>query len=86
MTADAARLDGAELELWLEEPQAGTASGFLSLREVALPADAALYLRGPLPFMKKILAKPSTAASRRPGSTTKFPVRTAGRHSDATLK
>jgi len=54
MSADVARLDGAELELWLEEPQAGTKAGFMSLREVELPADASLYLCGPLPFMKKI--------------------------------
>jgi nitric oxide dioxygenase len=26
----------------------------MSLREVELPADASLYLCGPLPFMKKI--------------------------------
>ena len=30
MSADVARLDGAELELWLEEPQAGTKAGFKS--------------------------------------------------------
>jgi nitric oxide dioxygenase len=54
MTADVERLDGADLEVWLEEPLAGTKAGFMSLREVDLPADASLYLCGPLPFMKKI--------------------------------
>jgi nitric oxide dioxygenase len=58
MTADAASID-AELQLWLESPQPGntapgTNEGFMSLREVDLPADASLYLCGPLPFMKKI--------------------------------
>ncbi|MCW3768095.1 globin domain-containing protein [Paenarthrobacter ureafaciens] len=53
MTADAARID-ADLQLWLETPQPGAKEGFMSLREVDLPADASLYLCGPLPFMKKI--------------------------------
>ncbi|MFJ6537116.1 globin domain-containing protein [Paenarthrobacter sp. NPDC091711] len=53
MTADAAKID-AELQLWLESPQQGSKEGFMSLREVDLPADASLYLCGPLPFMKKI--------------------------------
>ncbi|UZX01908.1 hemin transporter [Arthrobacter sp. CDRTa11] len=54
MTDDVDRLDGAELKLWLEEPAAGSYEGFMSLREVDLPADASLYLCGPLPFMKSI--------------------------------
>jgi nitric oxide dioxygenase len=54
MTEDVARLAGADLQLWLEEPQSGSRAGFMSLREVDLPADAALYLCGPLPFMMKI--------------------------------
>ena len=54
MTADVERIDDAELQLWLEAPQPGTKEGFMSLREVDLPADASLYLCGPLPFMKKI--------------------------------
>jgi nitric oxide dioxygenase len=54
MTDDVERLDAAELQLWLEEPQAGAKAGFMSLREVDLPADASLYLCGPLPFMKHI--------------------------------
>ncbi|WP_461173954.1 globin domain-containing protein [Arthrobacter sp. Z1-9] len=54
MTADVERLDGAELRLWLEQPAAGAEAGFMSLREVDLPADASLYLCGPLPFMKTI--------------------------------
>ncbi|MCT9871610.1 globin domain-containing protein [Paenarthrobacter aurescens] len=53
MTADAAKIN-AQLQLWLETPQPGTNGGFMSLREVDLPADASLYLCGPLPFMKKI--------------------------------
>jgi len=53
MTADAAAID-AGLEVWLEAPQPGAKEGFMSLREVNLPADASLYLCGPLPFMKKI--------------------------------
>ncbi|WP_115789558.1 globin domain-containing protein [Arthrobacter silvisoli] len=53
MTADAAKID-ADLLLWLETPQPGAKEGFMSLREVDLPADASLYLCGPLPFMKKI--------------------------------
>ncbi|MBP2267382.1 nitric oxide dioxygenase [Pseudarthrobacter sp. PvP004] len=53
MTADAAKID-AELQLWLESPQQGSKEGFMSLREVDMPADASLYLCGPLPFMKKI--------------------------------
>ncbi|WP_461189128.1 globin domain-containing protein [Arthrobacter sp. Z4-13] len=54
MTADVERLQGAELKLWLEQPEAGAHEGFMSLREVDLPADASLYLCGPLPFMKNI--------------------------------
>lgn len=53
MTADAARID-AELQLWLESPRPGAKDGFMSLREMDMPADASLYLCGPLPFMKKI--------------------------------
>jgi nitric oxide dioxygenase len=54
MTDDVQRLDSAELQLWLEKPEAGAREGFMSLREVDLPADASLYLCGPLPFMKII--------------------------------
>lgn len=53
MTADAARID-ADLQLWLESPHPGTNHGFMSLRELDMPADASLYLCGPLPFMKTI--------------------------------
>lgn len=53
MTADAARI-GADLQLWLESPDPGSKEGFMSLREVDVPADSSLYLCGPLPFMKKI--------------------------------
>jgi len=54
MTDDVHRLEGAELKLWLEEPRDGSYEGFMSLREVDLPANASLYLCGPLPFMKSI--------------------------------
>ncbi|NHW49164.1 hemin transporter [Paenarthrobacter sp. MSM-2-10-13] len=53
MKADAATIN-ADLKLWLETPHASAAQGFMSLREVDMPADASLYLCGPLPFMKKI--------------------------------
>ncbi|WP_240721410.1 hypothetical protein [Pseudarthrobacter sp. NamE5] len=53
VTDDVKRLEGAELQLWLEQPVAGARAGFVSLREVDLPADAALYLCGPLPFIMK---------------------------------
>jgi nitric oxide dioxygenase len=54
MTDDVERLASADLEVWLEQPESGTREGFMSLREVDLPADASLYLCGPLPFMKHI--------------------------------
>ncbi|HET7139711.1 MAG TPA: globin domain-containing protein [Arthrobacter sp.] len=54
MTDDVERLAGADLQLWLEQPEPGTNKGFMSLREVDLPANASLYLCGPLPFMKHI--------------------------------
>jgi nitric oxide dioxygenase len=54
MTDDVERIDDAELQLWLEQPHPGARPGFMSLRDVDLPADASLYLCGPLPFMKKI--------------------------------
>lgn len=54
MTDDVESLEGAELQLWLEQPEAGAREGFMSLREVDLPANASLYLCGPLPFMKNI--------------------------------
>ncbi|HKU36064.1 MAG TPA: globin domain-containing protein [Paenarthrobacter sp.] len=53
MTADAAKIN-AGMQLWLETPQPCANQGFMSLREIDLPADASLYLCGPLPFMKKI--------------------------------
>jgi nitric oxide dioxygenase len=37
MTADVERLDGADLEVWLEEPLASTKAGFMSLREWSSP-------------------------------------------------
>ncbi len=54
MTDDVERLAGADLQLWLEQPGVGAKVGFMSLREVDLPANASLYLCGPLPFMKSI--------------------------------
>ncbi|MCG2622867.1 globin domain-containing protein [Arthrobacter sp. I2-34] len=54
MTADIDRLDGAGLQLWLEEPAEGHNSGFMSLQDVDLPANASVYVCGPLPFMKSI--------------------------------
>ncbi|WP_026556828.1 globin domain-containing protein [Arthrobacter sp. 35W] len=62
MSADIAALDGAILRLWLEEPaqdplpQAaeGLHHGFMSLQGMELPADATVYVCGPLPFMKAI--------------------------------
>jgi len=54
MTADIDRLDGADLKLWLEEPAEGFNSGFMSLQDVDLPANASVYVCGPLPFMKSI--------------------------------
>jgi nitric oxide dioxygenase len=54
MTDDVERLEGADLQLWLEQPEAGAKAGLMSLREVDLPANASLNLCGPLPFMKNI--------------------------------
>lgn len=54
MTDDVERLAGADLQLWLEQPEPGSKAGFMSLREVDLPANASMYLCGPLPFMKHI--------------------------------
>ena len=61
MTDDVKRLAGADLQLWLEQPGAGAKEGFMSLREVDLPANASLYLCGPLPFMKSIRNEAITA-------------------------
>ena len=58
MVDDVDQLDFAELELWLENPVEGTDdgshTGFMSLDNVEIPADATLYLCGPLPFMRAI--------------------------------
>ena len=54
MTADVEKLDGANLQLWLEEPTEGFNAGFMTLQDVVLPADASVYVCGPLPFMKSI--------------------------------
>jgi nitric oxide dioxygenase len=57
MRRDVEVLDAAELELWLETPADGARDGFMNLDDVTLPADASVYLCGPLPFMRKIRAQ-----------------------------
>ena len=52
-------LPNAELKLWLEDIDAkaeGTEAieGYMSLANLELPADARLYLCGPLPFMRAV--------------------------------
>jgi nitric oxide dioxygenase len=54
MVNDIEKLDGANLKLWLEEPAEGASTGFMSLQDIELPADASVYVCGPLPFMKSI--------------------------------
>ncbi len=54
MTNDVAAIDGAELQLWLEEPAEGFHKGFMTLEGLEIPADASMYVCGPLPFMKAI--------------------------------
>ncbi|TFD57384.1 hemin transporter [Cryobacterium suzukii] len=57
MNEDVALLEAAELELWLEIPSAGHHEGFMSLENVTIPADASVYLCGPLPFMRSLRAQ-----------------------------
>ncbi|TFB62016.1 hemin transporter [Cryobacterium sp. Hz7] len=54
MSEDIALLEAAELELWLEIPSEGHHEGFMSLESVTIPADASVYLCGPLPFMRSL--------------------------------
>jgi nitric oxide dioxygenase len=54
MSADVDRLDSARLQLWLEQPEEGFRQGFMTLDGLDIPADASVYLCGPLPFMKSI--------------------------------
>lgn len=54
MRDDVARLETAELELWLETPADGAHDGFMNLQSVSIPSDASVYLCGPLPFMRSI--------------------------------
>ncbi|WP_028280813.1 globin domain-containing protein [Arthrobacter sp. H5] len=54
MSSDAAGLEAAELELWLEEPAGDAHQGRMSLDSVTIPANASVYLCGPLPFMRSI--------------------------------
>lgn len=54
IAADIAALESATLRTWMEEPEEGAHSGYMSLDGVDLPADAELYICGPQPFMKSI--------------------------------
>ncbi|MHA7276458.1 globin domain-containing protein [Arthrobacter sp. HLT1-21] len=54
MSSDAASLETAELELWLEQPAGDHHTGLMSLDAVTIPPDASVYLCGPLPFMRSI--------------------------------
>lgn len=57
MNSDVEALEGARLKLWLEDPSEGAHAGFMSLKGLDIPADASVYLCGPLPFMKNIRAE-----------------------------
>lgn len=54
MTQDIEAIAGARLQLWFEEPTGSHHRGFMSLAGLELPANASMYLCGPLPFMKAI--------------------------------
>lgn len=54
MTHDVDAIDSANLQLWLEEPAEGHNKGFMTLQGLDLPANASMYVCGPLPFMKAI--------------------------------
>lgn len=54
MRQDVAALPDAQLHLWLEEPEAGSLSGRMSLKDVQLPEHASVHLCGPLAFMRTI--------------------------------
>jgi len=54
MTSDVDAIDGARLQLWLEEPADGFNKGFMTLDGLDIPAGASMYVCGPLPFMKAI--------------------------------
>lgn len=54
MTTDVDAINGAKLQLWLEEPTEGHNKGFMSLAGLDLPENASMYVCGPLPFMKSI--------------------------------
>lgn len=54
MSNDAASLESAELQLWLESPTSDSREGFMSLDAVTMPENASVYLCGPLPFMRSI--------------------------------
>jgi len=57
--ADVAILEISELELWLEVPSTRDPAhaGFMSLQNVTIPADASVYLCGPLSFMRMMRAQ-----------------------------
>lgn len=53
------QLPNAEMKLWLEDTERTpedieTHEGFMNLDEVELPADAKVFLCGPLPFMRSV--------------------------------
>lgn len=49
-----AELPRATLQSWTEVPGEGDHDGFMDLTDVEIPADAEVYLCGPLPFMKAV--------------------------------
>ncbi|MFO7689824.1 MAG: hemin transporter, partial [Cryobacterium sp.] len=57
MNDDVELLSRADLELWLETPADGDTEahlGFMTLDGLSIPADATVYLCGPLPFMRSL--------------------------------
>jgi nitric oxide dioxygenase len=48
------QLPHATLENWTELPGEGDHDGFMDLTDVLIPAEAEVYLCGPLPFMKAV--------------------------------
>ena len=62
MRADLSRLGTANAHVWLEDASTGhelagvhkVREGFMNLDDVELPAQATMYLCGPMPFMKAI--------------------------------
>ena len=54
MTTDVDAITSATMQLWLEEPTEGFNKGFMTLDGLDIPANASMYVCGPLPFMKAI--------------------------------